>query len=826
MIFSGSLYFTFKITILTGKEYSLMRSENSRCILLVEDETLIALTESLILQKNGYRVEIANSGEQAVETALTKKEIDLVLMDINLGTGIDGTEAAQKILEKRDIPLVFLSSHTEEEVVEKTEGITSYGYIVKNSGTTVLLAAIKMAFRLYESRQREQIGQALKTLAETGNGNGEDIFHCIVRELAKALGTRYALAAEVNPEEPEVAYTLAVWNGNGFSDNFKYDLEATPCRNVREQGTCLYPKDVVYRFPEDQLLKDMGAESYWGTPLRDRDGKVLGILAALDTRPMQDQPWFLGVLESFAARVAGEIVRRKNEQVLKEKEKHLAETLSSIGDAVISTDTSGRVLDLNGVAEYLTGWKKEDACGKKISNVFHIVHGRTRKKSVDPVRKALREKAVTGLENHTVLISRSGEERQVADSCAPVLDETGTLLGAVLVFRDVSEEYRKDAEREVLSRTLAERLKELQCLFALSRLTERHDISFRELFQSTIELLVESLQYPELAGASIRIGSTTYETERYDSSQWTVKSRLLAEGAEIGMLEVSYRNDPEEGGESPFLKEEKELIDAVAEQLNLFIQRKYAGMAKKSSEERYHSIFDQGMDGICLVDIKSGRITDCNPALAKMVGRERYALIGQHQKILHPPSREDSPFSPTFLEHLNGKAGEVLESRLLTADGRVLDVEIYANSVEYHGRMVMQGIFRDITERKRAEKKLRFQAHLLDSIGQSVVVTDTAGLIEYWNRAAEQLFGWSAEEVIGRNIIEVIPSEEAAEFASEIMEKLQRGETWSGRFKVKRKDGSTFMAIVSDTPVLDEEGKLTAIIGITTDLSGVEPEQK
>jgi DNA-binding NarL/FixJ family response regulator len=87
---------------------------------------------------------------------LANQEIDLILMDINLGPGMDGTEAAAMILEKREIPLAFLSSHTERDVVEKTEGITSYGYIVKNSGETVLLASMQMAFRLYDARRSIQ----------------------------------------------------------------------------------------------------------------------------------------------------------------------------------------------------------------------------------------------------------------------------------------------------------------------------------------------------------------------------------------------------------------------------------------------------------------------------------------------------------------------------------------------------------------------------------------------------------------------------------------------------------------------------------------------
>ncbi len=95
---------------------------------------------------------MAPTGEAALAIVATEEDVELVLMDINLGPGMDGTETAVEILKVRPVPVVFLSSHTEREVVEKTEGITSYGYIVKNSGETVLVASVKMALRLHQSR--------------------------------------------------------------------------------------------------------------------------------------------------------------------------------------------------------------------------------------------------------------------------------------------------------------------------------------------------------------------------------------------------------------------------------------------------------------------------------------------------------------------------------------------------------------------------------------------------------------------------------------------------------------------------------------------------
>ncbi len=133
-----------------------MIHDKKKTILLVEDEAIIALAEKTMLENHGFNVVSANSGEKAVEAANTMPGIDLVLMDIDLGKGIDGTQAATQILERHELPLVFLSSHTEPDVVEKTEGISSYGYIVKNSGETVLIASIKMAFKLFDAQQSIQ----------------------------------------------------------------------------------------------------------------------------------------------------------------------------------------------------------------------------------------------------------------------------------------------------------------------------------------------------------------------------------------------------------------------------------------------------------------------------------------------------------------------------------------------------------------------------------------------------------------------------------------------------------------------------------------------
>jgi len=131
-----------------------MSESDKKAILLIEDEKVTAKTITKILEKNNYTVLHAHSGEEAVAIANNCNKIDLLLTDIDLGGGIDGTVAVEEILKYKNIPALFLSSHTEPEIVEKTEKITSYGYVVKNTGETVLIASLNMAFKLFEAHEK------------------------------------------------------------------------------------------------------------------------------------------------------------------------------------------------------------------------------------------------------------------------------------------------------------------------------------------------------------------------------------------------------------------------------------------------------------------------------------------------------------------------------------------------------------------------------------------------------------------------------------------------------------------------------------------------
>lgn len=128
-------------------------------VLVVEDEVFTAITESTMLKTYGYDVQAVSSGEQAVEIVRDSSEIDLVLVDLDLGSGIDGLETSRQILEIRELPVIFLTSYTGNEVVDQLRSVKRYGYVIKGSGESLLIASIEMALELFSSRNKIDISE-------------------------------------------------------------------------------------------------------------------------------------------------------------------------------------------------------------------------------------------------------------------------------------------------------------------------------------------------------------------------------------------------------------------------------------------------------------------------------------------------------------------------------------------------------------------------------------------------------------------------------------------------------------------------------------------
>jgi PAS domain S-box-containing protein len=212
-----------------------------------------------------------------------------------------------------------------------------------------------------------------------------------------------------------------------------------------------------------------------------------------------------------------------------------------------------------------------------------------------------------------------------------------------------------------------------------------------------------------------------------------------------------------------------------------------------------------------------GTILWANRAELEMLGYEPEEYVGRSIVEFHADAEAIQDILSRLArgEHLHN-----YEARLRCKDGSVRHVLINSNVYWEEGRFVHTRCFtRDVTERKAAEEALRFQAHLLDSVEQAVIATDLSGRITHWNRFAERLYGWAREEVLGRGIVEITPADEGR--AAEIMATLAAGQSWTGEFGVRRRDGTVFPAVVTDTPIYDERGALVGVVGVSTDITAV-----
>ncbi len=285
-----------------------------------------------------------------------------------------------------------------------------------------------------------------------------------------------------------------------------------------------------------------------------------------------------------------EIVDRERiEQKLRDSEEHLSVTFASIGDGVITTDTSGRVLRLNRMAEALTGWKSQEACGRALADVFNIINEQTRAPAKDPVTRVIATGRIEGLANHTALIARDGTEHAIADSAAPIRKASGEIIGVVLVFRDVTEARAREKEKQQLLHDIGERVKELNCLYGLSRIVERPGIALEEILQDAVQLLPPAWRHPPIACACIRYDGRVFKTqEECFANPQCLSADIRVHGQKAGAVEVCYDRDLPGAGEDPFLPEERSLIDDIAERLGGIVERKAAEeqlqQAKASAE--------------------------------------------------------------------------------------------------------------------------------------------------------------------------------------------------------------------------------------------------
>lgn len=392
---------------------------------------------------------------------------------------------------------------------------------------------------------------------------------------------------------------------------------------------------------------------------------------------------------------------------LVERENDLYITLNSIGDAVIATDVEGRVTRMNPAAVALTGWSFADSFGVPLTKVFRIINQRTRLSVPCPIIDVLETGKTVELANDTTLISRCGDERQIADSAAPIRDANGIVRGAVLVFHDVTQQY---IIREEL-RLSEEKLKAL--IANVPGITYRcaNDCNWTMVFISDEIERLTGFPASDFIDNSVRAFASVVHSD--DAAM--VSNKIGASIASRSFYELEYRIKRSDGCYLWVYERGRGVFAANGDLLWLegviidITRRKMAEESLLESEERMRAITDSAQDAILMLN-QRGLITYWNPAAERVFGYSSAEVSGRDLHGLLAPARYHAAFASAFVEfQKTGRGaviGKTIEMEALRKDGAEVAISLSLSVLKTRGEWLAVGIVRDVTEQKLAAKAL------------------------------------------------------------------------------------------------------------------------
>lgn len=413
-----------------------MRAGEKINILLVDDhsENLVAL--EAILDSPEYRLIKAHSGEEALKSLLYD-DVAVILLDVHM-PGIDGFETAALIKKRersKSIPIIFLTAiNKDQQYVFKGYSVGAVDYVFKPFNPDILKSKVAVFVDLF--KKNRQIKQQTELLQQAERRERErELF-----DLERKSQLHYRSLAEAIPQ---IVWTANLGGVLNYCNNRWYSYTGLTVEKTVHEGwrAILHPDDVAQYQKEWDQAREAGSGFEIECRLKRENGSYRWhLVRALPERDHHDRiiGW-LGTCTDIDD-------QKRAEQALSAEKERLGVTLRSIGDGVITTNTEGKIVLINKVVEELTGWTQEEAAGRPLTEVFHIINEKTRKPCDNPAEKVLTTGKIVTLAKNTVLIARDGEERKIADSGAPILDQEGNLIGVVLVFQDVTEKQKMEEE--------------------------------------------------------------------------------------------------------------------------------------------------------------------------------------------------------------------------------------------------------------------------------------------------------------------------------------------------------------------------------------------
>ncbi|HKO96499.1 MAG TPA: PAS domain S-box protein, partial [Pyrinomonadaceae bacterium] len=399
------------------------------------------------------------------------------------------------------------------------------------------------------------------------------------------------------------------------------------------------------------------------------------------------------------------------------------------------------------------------------------------------------------------------------------------LLEALLIFALLAQRARRsraEQENRNLIHSLGERVKELTALHHTARVLHSESKSVPKLLQGIVELLPPAWQYPEVTAARITFGYLEFKTANFASTPWSQKAQFEAGGSR-GVIEVLYLEERPEEHIGPFLLEERNLIDSLAEMISSALNRRFTQDELRASEERFTKAFQASPVPIAILNDRDRTFLEVNESWETVFGYNREETVGRTALELNFFNVEDRDRLRALGESQGVLRDEELDVR--TKHGETRHVTMSAERFMISGELCNLCIFRDITERKRAEEALRESerrfSDSLKNIEMIAVMADMKGDITFCNDYLLRLTGWKREETIGRNWYEMFLPEGEKAKVSKLLDRVEpTGEVVVHmENEIKTRSGERRLVMWTNTTLRGLDGQVIGVAALGDDIT-------
>lgn len=296
------------------------------------------------------------------------------------------------------------------------------------------------------------------------------------------------------------------------------------------------------------------------------------------------------------------------------------------------------------------------------------------------------------------IIKDISKQRRIVKDTISTDRETALNRLTSFILDELEERKRIEDELRKINWALGERMKELRCLYGINEITEQPDVTIEQIMERVLTLIPPAWQHTEVTCARITIDGKTFQSDGFRETIWRQSADIKVAGESAGSVEVFYLNDMPEFEEGPFLKEERDLIDAIAYKLSrIFEQKSMEEESKKSLDEKA-TILEGLRDAIVVNDAE--RFIYLNRKAAEIFGYvEPSDLVGEPFIDFFPPGHREIVSERAKIRLEGGTPPEMYEAAIKRLDGSLVPVEFFISVIEYNGKPAILNSIRDITDR-------------------------------------------------------------------------------------------------------------------------------